>query len=151
MGTGRFATALSLDWGIDPSEEMLRLARKRGCRVLRGEGEHLPFADAGFGWVLMVTVLCFVRDPGRVIGEAFRVLRPGGRLILGIIDPQSELGQAPRRSNPSTAGAVSWSSPPRRRTDRYPRNPEIYPPGSNSRPALPLATESRVNSFPPGD
>ncbi|MDP8236888.1 MAG: class I SAM-dependent methyltransferase [Candidatus Erginobacter occultus] len=96
VGTGRFAAALGIRWGIDPAAAMLDLARRRGCRVLRGEGEHLPFADAAFGRVLLVTVLCFVRDPGRVIGEAFRVLRPGGELVLGIIDPESELGRATR-------------------------------------------------------
>jgi len=96
VGTGRFASPLKLDWGIDPAVEMLEIARKRGCRVVRATGEELPFAAGVFRRVLMVTVLCFVRDPGLVIGEAFRVLRPGGRLLLGIIDPESELGRATR-------------------------------------------------------
>jgi SAM-dependent methyltransferase len=96
VGTGRFAAALGVRWGIDPAAAMLEFARRRGCRVLRGDGEHLPFADAAFGRVLLVTVLCFVRDPGLVIREAFRVLRPGGKLVTGIIDPESELGRATR-------------------------------------------------------
>ena len=43
----------------------------------------LPFRDASFDVVLVVTVLCFADDPQRVVNEAFRVLRPDGRVILG--------------------------------------------------------------------
>ncbi len=108
VGTGRFAAALGLDWGIDPVEEMLRIARERGCRVIRAEGEAIPFADASFRRVLMVTVLCFVRDPRKAVAEAFRVLRPGGRLVMGIIDPESELGRASRaRRDPESFYAVA--------------------------------------------
>lgn len=97
VGTGRFASPLGLSWGIDPVREMLDLARRRGCRVLQGTGESLPFADGVFQRVLMVTALCFFRDPAQAVVEAFRVLRPGGRLVLGIIDPESELGRTARK------------------------------------------------------
>ena len=74
--------------GIDPSDAMLRAARQRaesshGALYVVGTGEDLPFADATFDAVLMVTVLCFVAHPARLISEARRVLRPGGRLIVG--------------------------------------------------------------------
>lgn len=95
-GTGRFASALGLSWGIDPSGEMLALARGRGCRVLRAAGEDLPFAGGAFRRVLMMTVLCFLADPARAVSEALRVLRPGGCLVIGMIERESALGRAAR-------------------------------------------------------
>lgn len=97
VGTGRFASALGVEWGIDPARPMLDLARSRGCRVIQAVGENLPFGDGAFDSALMVTALCFVRDPQRAIAEARRVLRPDGRLVLGIIDPNSHLGREYRR------------------------------------------------------
>ena len=46
IGTGRFARALGIDTGIDPSREMLRIAREHGVRVFAGKGEQQIF-DAG--------------------------------------------------------------------------------------------------------
>lgn len=96
VGTGRFAAALGLDWGIDPEREMLKLARQRGCRVIQAMGEDLPFATGIFNRVVMVTVLCFLSDPARAVKEALRVIRPGGQLLLGIIEPESGIGRAAR-------------------------------------------------------
>jgi ubiquinone/menaquinone biosynthesis C-methylase UbiE len=45
--------------------------------------EHLPFPDHAFERVTMITVLAFVLQPERVLQEIARVLKPGGRLILG--------------------------------------------------------------------
>src|SRR6185369_4366042 len=42
----------------------------------------LPFADASFDQVLLFNVLTYVKSPARAIGEAARVLRPGGSLSL---------------------------------------------------------------------
>jgi len=56
--------------------------------VLRGDALALPFADARFDLVTMVTVLCHVENPGKALAEARRVLKPGGRLLLW------ELGRA---------------------------------------------------------
>ncbi|HEY9073845.1 MAG TPA: methyltransferase domain-containing protein, partial [Desulfobaccales bacterium] len=40
-----------------------------------------------------VTVLCFLRDPFLALAEAKRILKPGGRLVIGLIDRESPLGQ----------------------------------------------------------
>lgn len=75
--------------GVDADPAMLVAAGQRaeaaGARLTLHEGraEQLPFADASFDVVVAVTVLCLVRAPGDVVREAARVLRPGGRLVLG--------------------------------------------------------------------
>ena len=51
--------------------------------LIEGQAERLPFDDATFDCVLAVTVLCFVRDAERAVMETARVLRPGGRLVIG--------------------------------------------------------------------
>ncbi|MEX2556107.1 MAG: methyltransferase domain-containing protein [Actinomycetota bacterium] len=83
VGTGRFAEALGIEFGIDPSHDALLLARGRGVNVVEATGETLPFADATFGAVLIAFTLCFVRDPERVFAEAHRVLVASGGLVLG--------------------------------------------------------------------
>lgn len=74
--------------GLDRSPAMLQAAAKRlsgtpGLRWVEGDATSLPFRDSSFDVVLIVTVLCFAADPQAVVNEAFRVLRSGGRLILG--------------------------------------------------------------------
>lgn len=70
--------------GIDPSMPSIQAAwehasRERlGIRYGVGEGERLPFADGSFDAACCCEVLEHVRDPGRVIGEAARVLRDDG-------------------------------------------------------------------------
>ena len=85
MGSGRFAQGLGIEWGVDPSLALLRLARGRGSGVIRAAGEALPFGNGAFGGVLLALTLCFVRDPAQVLREARRVLRPGGGLVLGLV------------------------------------------------------------------
>lgn len=92
VGTGRFAKELAIDAGIDPSEQALTFARKRGVKAQRATGEDIPFADASFGAVFVLFTLCFVETPGKVLSEAARVLKPGGRLLVGIINRKSAWG-----------------------------------------------------------
>ncbi len=92
-GTGRFALPLGVQVGLEPAGAMARRARERGLRVLRGYSEALPFKAHSFDFVLMVTVLCFLPDPVAALKEAARVLKPRGRLILGLVDPDSPLGR----------------------------------------------------------
>jgi SAM-dependent methyltransferase len=71
---------------------MLRIARARGIQVVRGTGEALPFATDSVDVVLLVTTVCFLEDLDRALGEARRVLRPGGSLVVGLVDRASPLG-----------------------------------------------------------
>jgi len=93
VGTGRFARELGIDVGIDPSSKSLEIAKKRGINVEKAKGENLPFKDKSFGAVFILFTLCFVEDPGMVLFEAKRVLKTGGRLIVGIINRESPWGQ----------------------------------------------------------
>jgi len=63
---------------------LTRLARAAGkCRyLLCGDGYALPFATASFEIVLLIAVLEHTREPWRVLSEAKRVLKPGGRAIM---------------------------------------------------------------------
>ncbi|MCZ7362101.1 MAG: methyltransferase domain-containing protein [Candidatus Methanoperedens sp.] len=93
VGSGRFAFPLGVKMGIDPSKNMLRGAKGRGIQVIQGAGEELPFKDGSFDFVLIVVTLCFVENPVNVLSEARRVLKRGGRLIVGEINKESWLGQ----------------------------------------------------------
>ncbi|MDA8355040.1 MAG: methyltransferase domain-containing protein [Actinomycetota bacterium] len=93
VGSGRFAAALGIEVGLDPVEAPLRLARARGVRVLRGVGSQLPFADSTFGAVALIVTLCFVENPAGVLAEVGRVLRPGGRLVVGLVPLDSGWGR----------------------------------------------------------
>lgn len=93
IGTGRFAKELGIDVGIDPSSKSLEIAKKRGIRVEKAKGEKLPFKDKSFGAVFILFTICFVEDPEIVLFETKRVLKTGGRLIVGIINRESPWGQ----------------------------------------------------------
>ncbi|MFO1027429.1 MAG: metalloregulator ArsR/SmtB family transcription factor [Acetobacteraceae bacterium] len=92
-GTGRVLELLALRvrqaLGVDASRSMLALARSRlagpdygHCAVRLADMYRLPLASASFDIVVMQMVLHHAEDPGLVLAEAARVLRPGGRLLL---------------------------------------------------------------------
>jgi ubiquinone/menaquinone biosynthesis C-methylase UbiE len=90
IGTGGnipyYPDAVEVLTAVDPSDggrrRALRRAEARGLRVewRRGTGERLPLADEAFDSVVLVDVLCSVKDADAVLAEAHRVLKPGGRL-----------------------------------------------------------------------
>lgn len=93
VGSGRFASALGIDFGVDPVIESLLIARERGVRPVVGSGEALPFASRVFGVSLFAFTLCFVQDPGASLREAIRVTRSNGRIVLGIVPADGPLGR----------------------------------------------------------
>ena len=97
VGTGRFASKLGISHGVDPSLNMIALAKKRGIKAKIAKGENLPFENNTFDYILMVITLSFVQDPKKVIGESRRVLKNNGKLIVAIVDKDSFLGKYYRR------------------------------------------------------
>jgi len=93
VGSGRFAQALGIDLGIDPSEKLLEMARQRGVSAIRGRGEQLPFADSSFGTAFVIVTICFVEDPEPVLRECHRVLRRDSRLVIGFVPQESPWGK----------------------------------------------------------
>ena len=93
VGTGRFASPLGIEYGVEPSEQMAVLSKQRNIKVIRATAESLPFRDNSFDCILMVTAICFFDNILKAFKEAFRVLTPTGNIIVGFIDLNSEIGQ----------------------------------------------------------
>jgi ubiquinone/menaquinone biosynthesis C-methylase UbiE len=88
-GTGRVAATLR---GLvrevvvaDPSHGMLRHAAAKGLASICAPAERLPFPSGTFDRIIMRDALHHVRDQGQSMSELWRVLAPGGRLL--IIEP----------------------------------------------------------------
>ncbi len=71
---------------LDQSREMLAVARRRPCRarttVSQADAQSLPFASHTFQTVVGTLVFCSIPDPVRALAEVWRVLQPGGALLL---------------------------------------------------------------------
>lgn len=92
VGSGRFAGPLGVTDGVEPAENMADIAKARGISVLQGRAEALPHEDGLFDFVLMVTAICFIEGTAAAFAEAFRVLKPGGSVVIGFIDKNSPIG-----------------------------------------------------------
>jgi ubiquinone/menaquinone biosynthesis C-methylase UbiE len=86
-GTGNYTIAIQQAtgcqcWGIDISEEMLAVAKERSTEVVfaPGRAENLGFADGFFDFIFMVDVIHHIKERAGYYREAFRVLKPGGRI-----------------------------------------------------------------------
>jgi SAM-dependent methyltransferase len=95
--------------GCDPDPRMIARATARGAADIGfavARSQALPFADGSFDVVTCITVLAFVPDAAGAIGEMARVLRPGGRLVIGDLGPWSYW--AARRRVRGWLGAALW-------------------------------------------
>lgn len=125
--------------GLDVSDAQLELARGRGCEVVRGRAESLPFEDASFDAVVSTWTHTDVDDWPAAVGEIRRVLKPGGPFVyLGVhpcfVGPHSLFVEG--KGVPELH--LGWY----RRAGRYEQAPGISPTGLRSRVGathLPLA------------
>jgi len=93
VGSGRFAQALGIETGIDPSAKLLEIAKGRGITVFRARGEEQFFNKETFGTVFLIATLCFVDSPLTVLHEAHRILKTEGKIVLGLVLRESPWGK----------------------------------------------------------
>ncbi|MFW5953597.1 MAG: class I SAM-dependent methyltransferase [Candidatus Natronoplasma sp.] len=93
VGSGRFSQPFSIQYGLDPSKEMLKIAEERNIQTILGRGEKLPFETSVFDYLLIVTTICFFEDPLLALKESYRVLKSDGKIIIGFIDKDSLIGR----------------------------------------------------------
>lgn len=97
-GSGLFESFLKKDHGIliqggiEPAEGMAAIAEKRGMAVRIASAEEVPYEDERFDTVLMNGIPAYLKDLGVALREAFRVLKRGGKLVVGDVPATSSYG-----------------------------------------------------------
>ncbi|MGA8016599.1 MAG: arsenite methyltransferase, partial [Candidatus Dormiibacterota bacterium] len=101
-------------YGVDMTDEMLALAERNAAeqgatnvRFVKGTIEQVPLPDATVDVVISNCVINLSADKGQVLREAFRVLRPGGRLAVSDVVVQGTLSDGVRRDLELWVGCVA--------------------------------------------
>ena len=101
-------------YGLDMTDEMLALARENqrksgveNVEFLKGEIEHIPLPDASVDVIISNCVINLSADKDRVLREAFRVLRPGGRLAVSDVVVRGAVPDEIRRNVELWMGCVA--------------------------------------------
>jgi len=101
-------------YGLDMTDEMLALARENqrkagleNVEFLKGEIENIPLPDNSVDVVISNCVINLSADKDRVLREAFRVLKPGGRFAVSDVVVQGEVPEAVRRSMEMWVGCIA--------------------------------------------
>ena len=101
-------------YGLDMTDDMLDLARRNAAEAgvanvefLRGRIEEIPLPSESVDVIISNCVINLSGDKRRVLGEAFRVLKPGGRFAVSDVVVRGEVPAAVRRSMELWVGCVA--------------------------------------------
>ncbi|MCX6550522.1 MAG: arsenite methyltransferase [Acidobacteria bacterium] len=101
-------------YGLDMTDEMLALARENqrkagatNVEFLKGEIEQIPLPDNSVDVIISNCVINLSADKDRVLAEAFRVLKPGGRFAVSDVVVRGEMPEAIRRSVEMWVGCLA--------------------------------------------
>src|SRR6202011_771868 len=101
-------------YGLDMTDEMLALANENKNKAgvnnvtfLKGEIEHIPLPDNSVDVIISNCVINLSADKDRVLSEAFRVLKPGGRLAVSDVVTRGEMLPEIRQSILAWVGCVA--------------------------------------------
>ena len=101
-------------YGLDMTEEMLALAREnqkkavvKNVEFLKGSIENIPLPENTADVIISNCVINLSGDKDRVLAEAFRVLKPGGRLAVSDVVVRGEIPMAIRKSMELWVGCIA--------------------------------------------
>jgi SAM-dependent methyltransferase len=101
-------------YGLDMTDEMLALARRNAAEAgvtnvefLKGQIEQIPLPDASVDVIISNCVINLSGDKRRVLAEAFRVLKPGGRFAVSDVVVRGDVPAPVRRSMELWVGCVA--------------------------------------------
>jgi arsenite methyltransferase len=101
-------------YGLDMTDDMLELARENqrkagveNVEFLKGEIEHIPLPDNSVDVIISNCVINLSADKDKVLAEAFRVLKPGGRFAVSDVVVRGEVPAEVRRSMELWVGCIA--------------------------------------------
>jgi SAM-dependent methyltransferase len=101
-------------YGLDMTDDMLTLARENqrqagveNVEFLKGEIERIPLLDCSVDVIISNCVINLSADKDRVLREAFRVLKPGGRFAVSVVVVRGEVDERVRRSMELWVGCIA--------------------------------------------
>lgn len=115
-------------YGVDMTDEMLALAQENkrqsglaNVHFLEGDIEHIPLPANSVDVIISNCVINLAADKDRVLAEAFRVLRPGGRFAVSDVIVRGEVPPAIRRNMELWIGCVAGALSDRDYLDKLAR------------------------------